>query len=38
VEGGVEIAGEDVDLYRVQQVLRPHGVIIDSIGRKAAQP
>jgi ABC-2 type transport system ATP-binding protein len=34
VEGGVEIAGDDVDLYRVQDVLRPRGVTIESIGRK----
>mgnify|MGYP000671083999 CR=1 FL=1 len=34
LETGVEITGDDVDLYRVQQVLRPHGVTVESIGRK----
>jgi len=34
VETGVEITGDDVDLLQVQQVLRPHGVVIESIGRK----
>ena len=33
VEAGVQITGEDVDLYRVQQLLHPHGVVIESIGR-----
>jgi len=32
VEGGVDIAGDDVDLYRVQDLLRPLGVTIESIG------
>lgn len=34
VESGVEIAGEDVDLYRVQQVLHSHDVTVTSIARK----
>ena len=34
LETGLEIPGDDVDLYRVQQVLRPHGVTVESIGRK----
>ncbi|MGA7689398.1 MAG: ATP-binding cassette domain-containing protein [Jiangellales bacterium] len=34
VEAGVEITGDDVDLLQVQQVLRPHDVTIESIGRK----
>ena len=36
VAGGVEIPGEDVDFSEVQRVLHPHGVTIDSIGRKRA--
>jgi ABC-2 type transport system ATP-binding protein len=34
IAGGIEIAGDDVDTYRVQDVLRPRGVVIESIGRK----
>jgi len=34
VDAGVEITGADVDLYRVQDLLRPHGVVIEAIGRK----
>jgi ABC-2 type transport system ATP-binding protein len=34
VTGGVEIPGEDVDLLQVQEVLRAHGVAVESIGRK----
>jgi len=34
VEGGVDIAGDDVDLYRVQDLLRPLGITIESIGPK----
>ncbi len=34
VAGGVDIAGDDVDLYRVQDLLRPLGVTIESIGGK----
>ena len=34
VQGGVDIAGDDVDLYRVQDLLRPLGVTIESIGSK----
>lgn len=34
VATGVEIGGDDVDLYRVQEILRPQGVTITSIGRK----
>ena len=34
VDAGVEIPGGDVDLLVVQQLLRQHGVVIDSIGRQ----
>jgi len=34
VPAGIEVPGADVDLLRVQQLLRPHGVAIDAIGRR----
>jgi len=34
VNGGVEIEGEDVSLYEVQDVLRPLGVVVQSTYRK----
>ncbi len=34
VEGGVEVAADEVDLYQVQDLLRPRGVTIQSIGLK----
>ena len=34
VPTGLEVPGSDVDIYEVQQLLRPHGVAIEAIGRR----